>query len=359
MKNSQKGFANIALIIVIIAIIAVGGYFVFVKKLEPVTQQIPPTPTQTSSNQLTPTPSSETADWKTYRNTKYSYEIQYSKDWTPEFDFAFSPKAKIIEHATVVNFFGKNMMISFSRKANDERLPPKEWMKKYNIPTDFPPPDFDPLAGFSEATFKGLPALRYGNDLLPGWFVFRGTDVFAVAAFGPNEPSRPFDKDILIRTYQTMLASFDLSPKPVDSLGGYIIEEWTAYSNSQFGFEIDHPAQWAVRINAGYPTTFVDLTTNEYGGKGLSIGTENTSFQSPEEWLRWYFLVYSTRSSVPEFSRLTVGGEAAIRFIDPTEMGGLGETIAVIKSGRLYRIFPIFPVQEVVDAVISTFKFIR
>ncbi|KKR62568.1 hypothetical protein A2643_01170 [Candidatus Nomurabacteria bacterium RIFCSPHIGHO2_01_FULL_39_220] len=47
MKNSQKGFANIALIVVIIAIVAVGGYFV----LKPKTNIAPqPSPTADTNN---------------------------------------------------------------------------------------------------------------------------------------------------------------------------------------------------------------------------------------------------------------------------------------------------------------------
>ncbi len=51
--NNQKGFANIVLIIVIVAIVAVGGYFVFVKKTPQVVQETTtPTP-----NQVTQQPS--------------------------------------------------------------------------------------------------------------------------------------------------------------------------------------------------------------------------------------------------------------------------------------------------------------
>src|SRR3989338_8412609 len=47
MKNSQKGFANIALIVVISAIVAVGGYFV----LKPKTNIAPqPSPTADTNN---------------------------------------------------------------------------------------------------------------------------------------------------------------------------------------------------------------------------------------------------------------------------------------------------------------------
>ena len=47
MNINQKGFANIVLILVVVAIVAVGGYFVFSKKSEPVAQEPTPTPTTT------------------------------------------------------------------------------------------------------------------------------------------------------------------------------------------------------------------------------------------------------------------------------------------------------------------------
>lgn len=49
---NQKGFANIVLIIVIVAVVAVGGYFVFSKKSEPITQQTSLTPIQTETSQF-------------------------------------------------------------------------------------------------------------------------------------------------------------------------------------------------------------------------------------------------------------------------------------------------------------------
>ncbi len=53
---NQKRFVSIALVAVIVAIIAVGGYFVLSKKSEPITQQPTPTPTQTNTPAPTPTP---------------------------------------------------------------------------------------------------------------------------------------------------------------------------------------------------------------------------------------------------------------------------------------------------------------
>ena len=80
---NQKGFINIALVIIAIAIVGIGGYFAFVKKSEPITQQPTPAPTQTTTTTKTPisptpTPTHDgTADWKVYTNAQYGFQIKY------------------------------------------------------------------------------------------------------------------------------------------------------------------------------------------------------------------------------------------------------------------------------------------
>ena len=84
--NNQKGFSNTVLIGIIVAIVAVGGYFVFSKKSEPIAQQTTPPPaiTQTlTPQQPSPTPINETASWKTYKNDTYSFEVKYPPDYYP------------------------------------------------------------------------------------------------------------------------------------------------------------------------------------------------------------------------------------------------------------------------------------
>lgn len=60
----QKRFANIALVVLIIVLVSVASYFVLAKKSESTTQ-----PHTISQNEI--------ANWKTYRNDKFSFSFKY------------------------------------------------------------------------------------------------------------------------------------------------------------------------------------------------------------------------------------------------------------------------------------------
>ena len=73
--NQQKGFANITLVVLVVILVGVAGYFALVKKSEPVTQQTttPLATTQTPTpQQPSPPPINETARWQTYKTYQYS-----------------------------------------------------------------------------------------------------------------------------------------------------------------------------------------------------------------------------------------------------------------------------------------------
>ena len=76
----QKGVAPI-LIVFLIAILAVGGYFVYQNKTKPVPQNQPVT------SQSTPTPASdETANWKTYKDSETGFSFKYPGETNVEID---------------------------------------------------------------------------------------------------------------------------------------------------------------------------------------------------------------------------------------------------------------------------------
>ncbi|MSR73369.1 hypothetical protein EXS61_02085 [Candidatus Parcubacteria bacterium] len=81
--NHQKGFANIAIIVLVIVVLAgVAGYFTLVKKSGPIAQQPTPTPTQVPplSPTPTPTPKATEAPWVTFSDGSH-ISFQYPSDW--------------------------------------------------------------------------------------------------------------------------------------------------------------------------------------------------------------------------------------------------------------------------------------
>lgn len=75
---SQKGLAPI-LIVVLIAVLAVGGYLLYNQQTK-LTSAPQPTTQSTPAPSVNPTESAEPVDisnWKTYTNSKYGYSVKY------------------------------------------------------------------------------------------------------------------------------------------------------------------------------------------------------------------------------------------------------------------------------------------
>ncbi len=77
VKKSSPVFV-IALILLLIAIAALGGYVLWTKYLNKSSTKVAPTPIAIESPSPTPDP---TAGWKTYVNTKYFYSLKYPNDY--------------------------------------------------------------------------------------------------------------------------------------------------------------------------------------------------------------------------------------------------------------------------------------
>lgn len=69
--NKQKGSVNIVLVIVIIILLGIVGYFAFIRKSTPI-------PQQTSNNSAT---QEKTVSGNTYKNDRFGFELNLTNSW--------------------------------------------------------------------------------------------------------------------------------------------------------------------------------------------------------------------------------------------------------------------------------------
>ncbi len=138
MKNTQKGFI-VPLLLVLVAVLLVGGgVYVYTQKKQPsqsVTENVvlpQPTPTAQTSNP-------QTANWKTYTNTKEGVSFQYPSEWLLKYveqNSADDPfgAARILEEETfnhdlsVNNSFGTFYINNLVVQNKSGLVTPQEYM---------------------------------------------------------------------------------------------------------------------------------------------------------------------------------------------------------------------------------------
>ncbi len=75
--NTQKGLAPL-LIIILISVALLGGYFIYQKQGKTIPQ---------STIQPSPTPSDQTANWKTYTNPNQTISFSYPPSWKVSYEY--------------------------------------------------------------------------------------------------------------------------------------------------------------------------------------------------------------------------------------------------------------------------------
>jgi len=109
------------IIVIVVGLLAIGGVLAYQYYWQaPEKEIIEETPEET--------PKDETAGWKTYRNTKYRYEIKYPNDWdspieSGDRDALTGNYSGFLKNGTILGF-------SIDVYDNDKNLSLKEWWEQ-------------------------------------------------------------------------------------------------------------------------------------------------------------------------------------------------------------------------------------
>jgi len=152
--SSSKGFAPLILLIgiLIIGLAAVGGYYLYQKQTSyPIPQVVQKTPQPKLTKS---TSSAQTANWKTYADTKYGYQVQYPADW----DLTVLVPGGFSIGGNALGYNGRNFLFSVSI------LPNTIWDKAEKFPDMV-----NSNHVVEDVTISGIKGLKkIGDPNLPG-----------------------------------------------------------------------------------------------------------------------------------------------------------------------------------------------
>lgn len=285
MKN--KGFANILLIVLVVALAGVLGYVTWVKK--PVTD-IASTPTPTSSPSAEVTPGDATANWKTY--SAAGIQFKYPSDWQIE-----TKKVGVKTEATFLipkkgnNEFGDLFKISYG--PNQGGLTLKEWWAEASKTDGYTKDRENILAGVTAYV------LQIPNSGAPPRYVFITKSpnlIIDIAAAGEN--------------VEKVLSTFKLLPAQSEIANYKTYTRFPSESGSLFSFK--YPAKWhlteytrADMKEGGFGTPYVvavKLVPSDTNGTEVDAGG---SFNFDPKDDQNYIVVYREFMSQPECNYLT------------------------------------------------------
>lgn len=192
---NQKKMANIILVLIIVTIIAVGGYFVFFKSQN----QLPSNQRLINKVQTpAPTPTtSKTTGLKTYSNTKYGYQISYdSKIYTVN---ASSPAPKESPTADNVLFFKTADLnspeplatVAINAYANPQELSPENFLKQNYQKWLGTPSNYSDFYTNESTTFNGMTARKFGTERDQYILITKGKFAFTIST-GDSELIKTF-----------------------------------------------------------------------------------------------------------------------------------------------------------------------
>lgn len=305
--TNQKGFANTILVVVIIILAGIGGYY-FLKK--PAKVVVSPTPTATPTVTVNPT-----ANWKTYTNNQYGYEFKYPNNYS----------------------------VSTTGSTNIASLVSSPYVsievRNYQILN---------LTGGKPIAVGGIAAIKFpagGNrDGGVEYQIDVPSKKLTILFNGRNSSSHDY-----ISEYDKILSTFKFT-SPING--------WKTYQNTKYGFEFQYPKTNPLSgldlLVEGEPTAKSVIIREDAGLARVSVDIfDNPQNESPRAFAAKDYPIYNDPALVK--TDLLIGNNAALSLKHP-DLSGI--TYYISQNNLMIR-FGLDLGQQTNQQIISGFKFAK
>ncbi len=347
-KKAWKKWVLIVILVILIIGLPMGGYLVFNKigvkpKLSTVTVQ---------NTKPTPIPD-PTANWKTYNDLIYDFELKYPEDWevknlgainfySPDYSESGGGSTFKIESGIHFSYYVSKHIDSNGTLITSEK------------------------SGFARSTelqigsnkllilTNSLPSKESKFSIAEGFLTANGLD-YTFNMYSKTNQDILFNK--ILSTFK-----FKTTASPTPTLDA---STWKTYTDIDYPFQIKYPSPgWTIRTTYGKSVNNtgndrvagIDINTGTPGyGSVLVINIIDSKGKSLEDWLR----LNMSNSYVP--TKINFQGNTAYRYQYPTQDNKL-DTVEIYYKYKDKIVFFAWNLisgvdQPTADQIMSTFKF--
>lgn len=304
--EAKKGFPKwilIVLIVIFVLAVGAGAYFLGQQSVKN-----SPGKTQFMTQKSSPIPDA-TANWKTYTNSDFGFNLKYPTDWkvTTAFNPTQSPNLKLNLGLTPESSQQNSTVtpIYVSQYDNPDNLSISDWQTQYNKGKQLANNFYSPTD--QETTVAGAKAyINPKGNCQPyacyqiiimvknNVFIFHNVNL-------PNEDYSNNQKifDQILSTLKFTNQTAQVSPTPE------LFPNWQQYSDSKYNFSFKYPTDWSTQVK--------DYTQDNQRLiniiKNSSPSVVSLSFTVKDNW-------DNTGNAQSQTKNFSVGGVPALR-VDP------------------------------------------
>jgi len=290
----------------------------------------------------------ETADWKTYRNEEFGFEVKYpesSRINGNRIDLSFASGTTLSE---------KYLVINTKKSIAAECSNPMNTMIRETELVSIDSIEFKKEVGGEGAAGSIYDSVSYStqkdNQCIGLSFVLRSG---SPGAYDPDLRPEVFDREEESKIFDQILSTFRFIDQDDETVG------WTTYESKNFGFEFKYPPTWEIEYFADYNTerdVFVFTTHRSEIEKYPSL-TIKRNWSAQEEIDRInsedspYAKVHSTKDII-------LGSFDAKEIVYSSTLNINFQKTIIGKDTTMF-VFDALPADEEFEQVISSLKFLN